>query len=102
MHEIAHLPHQSLMSVDDCLRSSAVVVKTRRAHGLLDLANGALGVRNSGFELVDLRTARLFGPRAPPRFGVDAFLFLSTSSSILVFDTLQSAARSMASDGAPC
>src|SRR5262249_48034941 len=103
MHEIAHLPHQSLMSVDDWLRSSAVVVKTRSAHGLFDLADGALGVRNSGFELVDSRTTCLFEPRAPPRFGVDAFLFLSTSSSNLVLVTLRSAGSRMGGgDSTPC
>ena len=53
MHQIADLPHQCLMAIDDRLCGSSVVVEARRRHRPLDLADGALAVGDLGFELID-------------------------------------------------
>jgi hypothetical protein len=70
VHEIADLPHQRLMAIDERLGGGSIVVKARRRHRLLDLADGLLGGGDARFQLLDLRAARLLGARLPPRLRI--------------------------------
>src|SRR5262245_13361356 len=58
MHQIANLPHQRLMLIDDRLRGAAVVVETWSRHLRLDLTDGLLGLSNTRFEILDARSSR--------------------------------------------
>jgi hypothetical protein len=55
VHELAELPHQGLVAVDEGLRLVAIVVKTGRRHGGLDLLHGLLALCDLRFEIGDLR-----------------------------------------------
>ena len=81
VHQVADLPHERLMAVDDRLGRGAVVVETRGGHRLFDLADRRFGLGDPRFEPIDLRAPRLFGARASPRLGVRAFL-LATSTQM--------------------
>ena len=54
MHELADLPHEGLVAVDQGLCLVAVIVKTRGRHGRLDLLHRLFALGNPGFEVGDL------------------------------------------------
>jgi hypothetical protein len=76
MHEVADLPHEALVAIDDRLGTGAILVKTGRGHLLLDLADCRFGLGDPGFERRDPRLASPRGLLFLSRFGVDAFLFV--------------------------
>ena len=73
VHQVADLPHQRLMAIDDGLRCGAVVVETGRRHRALDLANCLLAIGNARFEIVDPRAPRFHSLLATARLRVGAF-----------------------------
>jgi hypothetical protein len=67
MHEVADLPHQSLMLRGRALGRLPVVIKAGRGHGGLEVADALLALGDTGFEVRDaalpfvLRAAFLSG-----------------------------------------
>ena len=59
MHQIADLPHQRLVAVDDGLGRGAVVIEAGGGHGLFDIADLLLGRGDPGLEILDSRAACL-------------------------------------------
>ncbi len=59
MHEIAHLPHQALVPVDNGLRRGPVRIEPLGRHGPLEFPNLLLDLCNAGFEPGDLCPARV-------------------------------------------
>src|SRR5688572_23884899 len=55
MHELAELPHQGLMAIDERLGLVAIVVETGRRHRRLDLLHRLLVLCDLRFEVGDLR-----------------------------------------------
>jgi hypothetical protein len=76
MHEVADLPHEALVAIDDRLGTGAILVKAGRGHLLLDLTDCRFGLGDAGFERRDPRLARPRGLLFPTRFGIDALLFV--------------------------
>src|SRR5258706_5299802 len=76
VHEVADLPHQSLMAIDYGLGAGAILVETRRGHLLLDCFDRRLGLGDAGFESGDSSLTGAGDLLLLPRLGVDAFLFL--------------------------
>jgi hypothetical protein len=76
MHEVADLPHEALVPIDDRLGTGAILIKAGCGHLLLDLADCRFGLGDAGFEGGDPRLARPRGLLFFSRFGVDAFLFV--------------------------
>jgi hypothetical protein len=52
-HQIAHFPHQGLMTVDDRLCRLVVLVEARRGHRLLEVFDRLLAVGNPALQFVD-------------------------------------------------
>ena len=77
MHEVADLPHQRLVTIDQRLGSGAIVVEARRAHGLFELADRGFAFGDARFELIDALLVGLRGALTLPRFGVAAFLLFA-------------------------
>ena len=75
VHQIAHFPHERLMAVDHRLCRLAVLVEPRRRHRLLDFADSVLALGDLRFEVLDLRSPRLFSFLRFARFRVRTFLF---------------------------
>src|SRR5207245_1679289 len=69
MHQVADLPHQRLVAIDERLGGGAILVETGRGHRRLDVADRALALGDARLEIVDARAARLLGPRDFSRFG---------------------------------
>ena len=74
VHEVANLPHQILVSVDEGLRCSAILVKPGRRHLLLELADRGFGFGDPRLERVDPLLPRLQLARFLARVRVDALL----------------------------
>src|SRR5687767_56236 len=51
--EVAHLPHQRLVPVDQLLRRIAVVIEAGRGHRRLELLDARLALGNAGLEIGD-------------------------------------------------
>src|SRR6185436_1539131 len=83
MHQVADLPHERLMTIDDRLSCGAVLIEPRGRHRLLDLADGLLGLGNACFELFDLGLAGLLGAGRAPRFRIGPLLFFARRLGLL-------------------
>ena len=77
MHQIADLPHQRLMLVDDRLGPGAILIEARRRHLLFDGSDGRFTLRDPRLELFDPVPARLDVARALARVGVRPLSFLA-------------------------
>jgi len=88
MHEVADLPHQGLMAVDERLRGGPIVVEAGRCHCCFDLPDRLLAFGNARFEVVDARAAGVDGARVLAGFGVGALFFLMVAAGITTFLTL--------------
>ena len=74
MHQVADLPHQSLVTIDQRLGGRAIVVETRRGHRLLELADRRFAFGDARLELIDALLVGLRLALTLARFGVEAFL----------------------------
>jgi hypothetical protein len=59
IHEIADLPHERLVAIDDWLGGRAVIIEARRGHRLLQLPDRSLTFRDARLEIVDAGAMRL-------------------------------------------
>ena len=75
VHQVADLPHQRLVAVEDRLRGGPVVVEAGGGHRLFELLDRGFGFGNSRFERGEAIAAGLYRFLLFPRLGVDAFLF---------------------------
>ena len=69
MHQIAELPHERLMAIDQRLSLFAVVVKPGRRHGGFDFFHRLLAIGDPRFEIRDLSLKFFRGLIALPLFG---------------------------------
>jgi hypothetical protein len=75
MHQVADLPHQRLVAVEDRLRRGSVVVEAGGGHRLFELLNLGFGLGDSRFERGEAITPGLYRLLLFARLGVDAFFF---------------------------
>jgi len=76
VHQVANLPHQRLVAVENRLGGGPVVVETGGGHRLFEFLDRGFGFGNSRFERGDAIEAGLYRFLLFPRLGVDTFLFL--------------------------
>src|SRR3954465_11085519 len=76
LHEVACLPHEGLVTIDNGLRCDAVFVEAWRGHLLFQLANRGFRLGNSRFQRVDPLLPRLELARLLSRLGVGPLLLL--------------------------
>jgi len=76
MHQIADLPHEGLMLVDDRLGVLMVVIEPRSRHRRLDIANRLFPLGNAALKIVDALLSRVLGLPNLPSLGFLSFPFL--------------------------
>src|ERR671918_2848465 len=75
VHQIADLPHEGLMAVDNRLGGRAIVVEAGSRHRLLQFPDRGFALGDSRFEVIDTRTMSLQRALPLARLGI-GFLLL--------------------------
>ena len=69
MHQVAELPHERLMAIDQRLGLFAIVIEAGRRHGGFDFFHRLLAIGDPRFEIGNLSLKFLRGLIALPLFG---------------------------------
>ncbi len=107
MHQVAQLPHEGLVPIDDRLRLVAIFVEARLRHRGLDLFHQLLAFGNPRFEIGDFRL-QLFGLLvAAAQNRLFAFSLLVCDSRVIFFQCsrglrLRSGLRKLLRRDRPC